>query len=108
VFANTAGSTTTKAATVSATPVKPRITKHPRSATVKAGKKVKLAVTVTGTPAPKLQWYVKKAGSSKWTAVRGATARTLVVKANKASYRVVAKNKAGTVTSHTAKVNVKR
>lgn len=112
VFTNRGGTATTRSATVTPTPVKPRVTSQPRSATVVAGKSVRFSVSVSGTPAPTIQWYQRVAGSSKWKAVSGATGRTLVVKAtagkNGNAYRVVVKNKAGSVTSHAAVLKVKR
>ncbi|MEN0130642.1 MAG: endo-1,4-beta-xylanase, partial [Brevundimonas sp.] len=111
VFTNRAGTATTHQASVTPTPVAPKITSQPRSANVASGRSVRFKVSVTGTPAPVFQWYQRVAGTTRWTIVRGATSSTLVVKAsagkNGNAYRVVVKNRAGSVTSHAAVLKVK-
>ncbi|MDM7830333.1 endo-1,4-beta-xylanase [Cellulomonas edaphi] len=111
VFTNRGGQAVTRTATVYPTPVTPRITSQPRSVRVASGTTVRFSVTVSGTPAPLLQWYQRAPGSSSWYRVTGATGRTLVVKAGArtdgTSYRVVVRNRAGSVTSHTAVLQVR-
>ncbi len=88
------------------TPVVPVFTTQPVSRTVLSGTSVTLATTVTGTPAPALQWY--KDGSP----LEGKTAASLPLGAvdptDAGAYVVVATNSAAPqgVSSQTATVTV--
>jgi len=111
VFSSPAGTATTNAASVTIVRVKPKITAQPKSSSkVKPGKTVKFTVKATGYPAPKVTWQRQKAGSKKWTKVKGATGKTLRVVANHAThgskYRAVVSNAAGKTTSKAAKLTV--
>ena len=106
---NTVGSVTSSAATltVTAAPVNdvaPVIITQPTSKTAVIGATVTLTVAASGTPAPTFQW--QKNGAN----VSGATNATLtfaaLTTANAGSYTVVVKNKAGSVTSSVATLNV--
>jgi hypothetical protein len=112
VFTNRLGSATTQAATVTVAPTSPIITSQPKDVTAKAGSTAKFTVGVSGYPAPKVQWYQKAKGSSSWTKVSGATSTTLsvAVKSNGdgTQYRAVATSTAGSATSATATLLVKR
>ncbi|UJP41365.1 endo-1,4-beta-xylanase [Cellulomonas palmilytica] len=106
VFKNSAGTVTTKAATVTAKKVAPTITSQPTSVVAKSGTVATFTVTTTGYPAPKLQWYVQPKGSTKWFAISGATGSTLRINATASrdgsAFRAVATNAAGKVTSKAA------
>ena len=91
--------------------VAPKITLQPKNTQAKAGKTVTLRAAASGQPTPTVQWQKRAAGSSKWTAVRGATATTLKVKNTKKAsgsrYRAVFTNAKGTATTRGALVRVK-
>ena len=84
--------------------VAPTFSTQPFSQSVTAGTAVTFSATVTGTPAPTLQWQ------RNGTAIPGATAATLtlpaVTSADAGSYALVATNAAGTRTSSVAALNV--
>jgi hypothetical protein len=110
VFTNSEGTATSQDATVSPTPVAPKIVDQPRDADVRAGKVARFTVKVSGQPAPTLQWFEQRAGSHTWTAVPGGTGSTLTVTGTSARdgarYRAVATNVAGSVTSRTVTLEV--
>ena len=106
---NDKGSVTSKAAKLTVSGVKPKITAQPKAVSVKSGKTAKFTVVAAGTGL-KYQWYSSKDGKT-WTKMSGKTKATLSVKASKAnkgySYRCVVKNTKGSVTSKAAKLTVK-
>ena len=106
VFSNPAGKVTTKAATLTAKKVAPTITTQPTSVTAKSGTVATFTIAATGYPAPKVQWYVQPAGSSKWFAITEGTKTTLRINATASrdgsKFRAVVSNAAGTVTSRSA------
>lgn len=99
VVSNEAGKVTSDEAklTVIRQPV---ITQQPQDATVAKNKKATFAVAATGGRL-KYQWYVKKTGSEKWKAIKGATEKTLTFKGtnknNGNQYRCKVYNDAGQV-----------
>lgn len=106
VVTNATGSATSKAATLTVTPIgiAPVITLQPQPQTAESGSTVIFAVTATGTPVPSYQW--RKDG----TALAGATNATLtltgVTTASSGTYTVVVTNVAGAVTSTPATLTV--
>lgn len=113
VTSNSAGTTTSDAAavTVTAAPVAPAIGNQPKDVTVNSGDTATFTTTVTGSPAPTLQWQVSTDGGTTWTTVSGATGDSyttgVLTAANSTNqYRVVATNTAGTVNSNSATVTV--
>ncbi len=82
----------------------PAATSQPSSQTVASGSTVVFSFGVTGAPAPACQWYLNG------TAVPSATSATLVLSgatsANSGTYKCVATNSTGTVTSANATLNV--
>ncbi len=106
VFKNSAGTVTTKAATITATKVAPTITAQPKSVVAAPGTVATFTVAATAYPAPKVQWYVQPKGSTKWFAISGATKTTLRINATASrdgsTFRAVVHNVAGTVTSRGA------
>ncbi|WP_454050628.1 hypothetical protein [Cellulomonas sp. Marseille-Q8402] len=97
------------ASTTLTQPVAPTVT-DPAGATVLEGTDATFASTVTGSPAPALQWERSAPGAATWSAVAGATDATLTVTAARAAdgarYRLVAANSAGTVRSAPAGLSV--
>ncbi len=89
---------------------KPKITTQPKSVSVKAGKKVTFKVKASGGEL-KYQWYVMKAGTTKWVKMSGKTKATLsfTAKASKNGwrYRCLVKNVAGSVYTKAVKLTVK-
>lgn len=85
-------------------PAAPVITAQSAALGVTVGQPVALAVTVTGSPAPSLQW--RKDG----VPLAGATANTLTIAAAKlddaGAYSLVATNASGSVTSTAVRVTV--
>jgi hypothetical protein len=106
VATNTAGSATSNAATVTVNPatVAPAFTAHPSSQAVTAGASISLSVTVTGSPAPTLQW--RKGGAP----LAGQTGATLlfasITEFDAGSYDCVATNTAGSATSNAAVITI--
>src|SRR6202007_1391368 len=107
VVTNSAGSTTSNAATltVNPAPVAPSITTQPTSQTVTAGLTATLSVTATGTAPLNYQW--QKNG----TAISGATSSTYTTPAettsdNGSQFTVVVSNSVGSVTSNAATLTV--
>ena len=110
VFTNTAGRAITRSAVVKQG-AKPRIVAQPRSVTAQPRERVRFALKATGSPTPAVQWYQRSAGSQRWTAVKGGTSRTLVVKApkrgSKVAYKAIVKNSAGKAVTRTAILRVR-
>ncbi|MDE2348492.1 MAG: hypothetical protein KGL92_08310, partial [Gammaproteobacteria bacterium] len=107
-IANSAGSTTSNAATLTVTtaaPTAPAITTQPQSQTVSVGSAATFMVSATGTAPLSYQW------SRNGTAISGATAATYTTPAtvqtdNGASFTVHIANSAGAVTSNAASLTV--
>ena len=81
----------------------------PSSITVDTGEVATFETTVTGSPAPTLQWQSKASGGD-WSDIAGETGETLQVTAERAldgiQYRVVATNEHGTAESAPATLSV--
>jgi hypothetical protein len=77
---------------------------------VKIGRKVTLAVKVSGTPAPVVRWQVSKNRGRTWTTIR--TGSSVSIKVSKATgrrvYRAVATNAVGRAVSRTVKVTPRK
>jgi sugar lactone lactonase YvrE len=117
VAANTAGSATSNAATltVTAAPVPPSFTTQPSDQTVTAGGNASFTAAASGTPA--LQWQARANSGASWSDVAssgvytGATAGTLAITGatigmNGYQFRCVATNNAGSATSTPATLAV--
>jgi hypothetical protein len=106
VATNSAGSTSSNAATLTVNPATspPAFTAQPASQTVTAGNPVTLTAAASGTPAPSFQW--QKGGMN----ISGATGATYTIASPAAtdagSYTVVATNASGSATSIAAVLDV--
>ncbi|OFW28432.1 MAG: hypothetical protein A3G76_04800, partial [Acidobacteria bacterium RIFCSPLOWO2_12_FULL_65_11] len=116
VATNTTGAATSTAATLTVT-AGPVITTQPASQTIVAGGNATFTVTMTGTPAPTLQWQVSTNGGTSFTDLTngapygGVTTATLTVTSASAGltgnqYRTVATNSTGSATSTAATLTV--
>jgi uncharacterized repeat protein (TIGR02543 family) len=105
-ISNSEGSVTSVPATLTVPQpsIPPAITTQPVSRGASVGQNVTFAVVATGNPAPTYQW--KKNGVD----IAGATAATLSISnvqlADAATYTVVVLNKAGTITSNPATLDI--
>ena len=80
VFTNTAGTATTKAATVKVKPYAPKVTKNPTSVlTSKAGTKVTLSASASGFPTPTVRWQQRGVGYTSWKTIAGATGTSVTL-----------------------------
>ncbi|GAA4834639.1 hypothetical protein GCM10023221_09310 [Luteimicrobium xylanilyticum] len=107
VVKNVHGSVTSKSAKLTVA-VKPHVTRQPHAAVVVTGKKASFTVHATGN-ALHVQWYAKAPGKSYVKVARAASARyTVTASAAKNGYRYKAavSNKAGRVTTSSAKLTV--
>lgn len=112
VVANSAGSVTSNAATLtvnsSTTPPAPAaapvFTVQPASQTALAGSSVTLSAAASGTPAPVYQWF--RDNTALFGSNGPALTFTSVQPADAGSYRVVATNSAGSVSSSVAILTV--
>lgn len=111
VFSNDAGKATTSAATVTMKHIAPKITAQPQDRSVLRGATATFTVAGTGYPAPSVQWYERRAGTSTWVAIPGATGTRLAVVATQArhyaSYKAVLRNDAGWASSVGARLTVR-
>ena len=109
-YSNAEGSDTTDVATLSVSAAAPVVT-DPAAASVTSGDDATFSVTVTGDPAPTLQWQTSDDDGLSWDDVTGATAGTLTLPAvttvqDGRLVRVVGTNEAGTDTSGSALLTV--
>lgn len=109
VFTNDEGTATTGVAVLSVAATAPQVT-DPSATSVTSGGTAHFAVTVTGDPAPTLQWETSRDGIA-WSPVLGATTAALdlpgVTTADDGLLvRVVATNEAGPDTSAPAELTV--
>ncbi len=112
VFSNAAGEVTTAAAVVSVQRA-PSVTQQPVAQTVEEGQSAVFEAAASGFPAPTVQWEVSLNGGSTWSAIAGAGSDQLTIVAAKTTesghvLRAVFKNGAGTATSSTAALTVRR
>jgi len=110
VFTNTAGTATSKAATLTVR-LAPTVTQQPASATVEEGHSVVFEVKAAGFPVPSVQWELSINGGTTWAQIRKATASQISIASAKTSedgdeYRAVLTNTVGSVTSEAAKLTV--
>lgn len=112
VAANSAGSVTSNAATltVTATGTKATFSVMPSPQSVVVGDTVTLTATAAGSPTPTFQWMKDGVAVANSARISGATSATLaiagVTAADAGSYTVVASNTAGAATSDAAVVTV--
>src|SRR5579875_3686578 len=111
-FANTAGSATSRAATLTVQAA-PAVTREPASVTVEAGTTASFEAAASGSPAPSVQWEVSTNGGASFSAVSGATSD--VLKIAEASvlesgreYRAVFTNSVGAASSEAATLTVEK
>lgn len=112
VFTNVVGSATTTAATLTLKAAPPTITTQPTSVTVRPWTLASFHVEAVGYPAPRYQWSVKLPGSNRWVPALCGSTSTLHLLALQATsgtqVRVVVSSSAGSVTSQTATLTVRR
>lgn len=113
VVTNGAGSATSNAAalTVNPAPLVPAFTAQPADITVTAPASATFSVTVSGVPAPTLQWQLSTDGGSTWNDIPGATGASYSTGASTTlqsghRYRVVASNSTGSALSNPALLTV--
>ena len=112
IATNTAGATTSNAATLTvAMPAAPGFTTQPVNTTITAGQNAQFTVAVSGTPTPTLQWQLSTDSGANWSNITGETGTVFnVLNAALANngwqFRAVASNTAGTVNSSTATLTV--
>jgi hypothetical protein len=110
VFTNSAGSTTTAAATLTVQTA-PTVTSNPHSQMVTAGQSVTFTAAANGNPTPTVQWQVSTDGGSTWNNISGATSTiftlsTTTTSENGYAYRAVFTNSLGSVTTMDAVLTV--
>ena len=108
VVSNVAGSATSAAGTLTVDTVP--VTTNPSSQTVNSGQLATFKVTVSGTPAPSVQWQVSTNGGSTYTKITGATSTTYSFTATAGQsgykYEAVVSSVAGSVTTTAATLTV--
>jgi hypothetical protein len=114
VFANSAGTATTSAATltVTTTPpnVAPAVTTQPASDSVANGAGASFTAAASGTPAPSVQWQLSTDGGGSWANITGATFATYAFTASSGEtgdeYRAVFTNTVSSATTAAATLTV--
>jgi hypothetical protein len=90
--------------------IAPTVTTHPVSSTLLEGLPYSFDAGVIASPAAALQWQKSAIGGSTWTNIPGATSSSYAISsvaaADTGSYRLVATNSAGSVTSNVATLTV--
>jgi len=110
VATNTAGSTTSTAATLSVN-YAPLITTQPASQTVASGNLVIFNCVAGGNPTPTYQWQVSSNGGTTYTPISGATSPSFTINEvlgtnNGMEYECVATNTAGSAISNAAVLTI--
>jgi alpha-tubulin suppressor-like RCC1 family protein len=110
VFKSTAGTATSKAATLTVQKA-PAVTEQPASTTVEEGQNAVFEATASGFPPPAVQWQTSTNGGGTWSNLAGATSDQLTLTAKTSlsgyEYRAIFKNGAGTATSEAATLTVR-
>ncbi len=114
VFTNTAGSSTTSAATLTVTAgsgaSSPEITTQPSGDITAVYGTASFTAAASGTPTPTVQWQVSSNGGAGWSDISGATSTTYTFTAsngmNANEYRAVFTNTAGVATTNAAMLNI--
>ncbi len=116
LVSNSASSITSSTARLTVLPVPPAaaapsFTTQPAAASVVAPATASFTVTVSGTPAPTLQWQRSSDGGISYSNIAGATGTSYGTAATSVAdhdtrYRVEARNASGTVTSEAALLSV--
>ena len=112
VLSNSAGSATTRAATltVAGPPANsaPQVTTQPTNQTVADGDYATFTAAASGYPAPTTQWQTSSDGGQTWVPVLGAISTSYTFKPTTAQngyeYRAVFSNFAGTATTNAATI----
>src|SRR5262249_41960410 len=89
----------------------PSISSQPANQTVCAGNNATFSVSVSGTPAPSIQWQVSTNGGASFSDISGATASSVTITNAQLSqsgnfYHAVATNLCGSITSSNATLTV--
>jgi hypothetical protein len=110
VFANSSGTATTTAATLTVH-FPPVVTTNPLSQSVTAGSNVTFIAVASGNPTPTVQWQQSTDGGGTFTNIAGATSTTLSLPAVSAAangnqYRAVFINSTGGATTTVATLTV--
>ncbi len=109
VFTNSAGTVTTKAATLQVNTV-PVVTLNPVSQTALVGSSATFSAAATSQPGPTVQWQVSSDGGKTFNNVPGAIGTVLTVPANSSAngtlYRAVFTNVAGSAITMNATLTV--
>ena len=114
VFTNTAGSSTTSAATLTVTAgsgaSSPEITTQPSDDIAAVDGTASFTAAASGTPTPTVQWQVSSNGGAGWSDISGATSTTYTFTAYNGmsayEYRAVFTNTAGVATTNAAILTV--
>ena len=108
----TAATFTSKTIAVSLAPTAPAITTSPVSQTIASGQNVIFTAAASGNPAPTFKWQKDAVDISNSVRVSGATTSTLTItgalSTDAGSYRAVATNASGAVTSTAATLTVSK
>lgn len=112
VFANAVGTVTSAAASLTVLSP-PSVVTPPTGETVVPGGGVVFTITVSGNPAPSLQWQVSENDGQTWTNIPGATSASLSLTHVSAGengylYRVLIVNSQGSTTSQPVTLVVSR
>ena len=109
VFANTCGTATTSAATLSVN-AQPGILTQPSAQTICAGQLVSFTATASGVPTPTVQWQQSTDGGATFNNIAGATSTTLTFTTASSQtgnqYRAVFTNSVSSATSSSALLTV--
>ena len=93
-------------------PVAPKVTQQPKSVSGVLKSTVTLRAAASGLPTPTVKWQRRAPGAAAWKDVRGATSATLKVVVtraeHRAAYRAVFTNSAGSATTATATVTLRK